>query len=197
MNKPLFKLIYEEYLDRNNKITGSWSVYVNYMGGDILLYNTFSEEWAKIALKRLKDNWDSYVSCFINDEDVPVMFERDDAIYKMEYVFPEQSCVVGLPIEGNTHYAEYCPQGQKFDYIHDTIFFYKQGTCLVKANQLFMDGQLLLNCTQLKQVCDSIGQNFNALDYDANKLIQYIKNTYSNVKCYVCGGYSSYNIGGE
>lgn len=197
MNKPLFKLIYEEYLDRNNKITGSWSVYVNYMGEDILLYNTFSEEWAKIALKRLKDNWDSYVSCFINDEDVPVMFERDDAIYKMEYVFPEQSCVVGLPIEGNIHYAEYCPQGQKFDYIHDTIFFYKQGTCLVKANQLFMDGQLLLNCTQLKQVCDSIGQNFNALDYDANKLIQYIKNTYSNVKCYVCGGYSSYNIGGE
>lgn len=197
MNKPLFKLIYEEYLDRNNKITGSWSVYVNYMGGDILLYNTFSEEWAKIALKRLKDNWDSYVSCFINDEDVPVMFERDDAIYKMEYVFPEQSCVVGLPIEGNIHYAEYCPQGQKFDYIQDIIFFYKQGTCLVKGNQLFMDGQLLLNCTQLKQVCDSIGQNFNALDYDANKLIQYIKNTYSNVKCYVCGGYSSYNIGGE
>lgn len=197
MNKPLFKLIYEEYLDRKNKITGSWSVYVSYMGGDILLYNTFSEEWAKIALKRLKDNWDSYVSCFINDEDVPVMFERDDAIYKMEYVFPEQSCVVGLPIEGNIHYAEYCPQGQKFDYIQDIIFFYKQGTCLVKANQLFMDGQLLLNCTQLKQVCDNIGQNFNALDYDANKLIQYIKNTYSNVKCYVCGGYSSYNIGGE
>lgn len=197
MNKPLFKLIYEEYLDRNNKITGSWSVYVNYMGGDILLYNTFSEEWAKIALKRLKDNWDSYVSCFINDEDVPVMFERDDAIYKMEYVFPEQSCVVGLPIEGNIHYAEYCPQGQKFDYIHDTIFFYKQGTCLVKGNQLFMDGQLLLNCTQLKQVCDNIGQNFSALDYDADKLIQYIKNTYSGAKCYVCGGYSSYNIGGE
>ena len=197
MNKPLFKLVYEEYIDRHNEITGSWSVYVNYMNEDILLYNTFSENWAKIALKRLKDNWDSYISCFINDEDVPVMFERDDAIYKLDYVFPEQSCVVGSQIKGNKHYAIYCPEGQKFDYIHDTVFFYKKGECLIKNNQLFLNGELLLNSQELKNVCDNIGQDFNSLDYNADKLIQYIIKTYPQANAYICNGYCSYNIGKE
>lgn len=198
MSNTLFKLVYDEVLDRDNKITGSWSVYLKLLNDnnvDILLYNTFSENWAKIALQRLKDFYEPYLYSFITGTNLPVMFERDDAIYKLEYVFPEQGCVVGSQIEGNNRYVSFSPQEEKYDYIQDLIFFYTEGVCLVKDNQMFLDGKLLLNSKQLKDVCDSIGQDFNSLDYNADKLIQYIIKTYPQVNTYICNGYCSFNIG--
>lgn len=199
----LYTLKYNEYLDKRNQVSNNWSLYVKVLEDNkvkydgVLLYQSFSENWIKIALEKYKNYLSIYLYSFITENNLPTMFEVNDQVFKLEYVFPEQSCVVGLPIKGNSQYLEINPDGEKYDYVQSFVTFYDKGICLVKGNQLFLDGELLLNCTQLKQVCDSIGQNFNALDYDANKLIQYIKNTYSNVKCYVCGGYSSYNIGGE
>lgn len=199
----LYTLKYNEYLDKRNQVSNNWSLYVKVLEDNkvkydgVLLYQSFSENWIKIALEKYKNYLSIYLYSFITENNLPTMFEVNGQVFKLEYVFPEQSCVVGLPIKGNSQYLEINPDGEKYDYVQSFVTFYDKGICLVKGNQLFLDGELLLNCTQLKQVCDSIGQNFNALDYDANKLIQYIKNTYSNVKCYVCGGYSSYNIGGE
>lgn len=199
----LYTLKYNEYLDKRNQVSNNWSLYVKVLEDNkvkydgVLLYQSFSENWIKIALEKYKNYLSIYLYSFITENNLPTMFEVNEQVFKLEYVFPEQSCVVGLPIKGNSQYLEINPDGEKYDYVQSFVTFYDKGICLVKGNQLFLDGELLLNCTQLKQVCDSIGQNFNALDYDANKLIQYIKNTYSNVKCYVCGGYSSYNIGGE
>lgn len=194
MEKNLFKLVYNENLDSDNKVYGSWSVYLKLGTENVLLYNTFSEEWAKLAMKRLKDIYDTYIYSFITGTNVPTMFERDDAIYKLEYIFPEQSCVVGSQIPGNKFYSTYEVEPQKYDYIQDIIFFYNKGECLVKNNQLFLNGDLLLNNKELKQVCDKIGQDFNSLDNYNDKLIHYLSTTYPEAKTYTCNGYHCFNI---
>lgn len=159
------------------------------------LYKTYSSAWAEIALKKLQDIFDLYVMNFIVDEDnLPPMFEIHDQIYKTVYVFPQQSCIVGENIAGNSRYGEFSVDGLKFDYVKDTIFFYEYGTALIKCNQLFIDGKLVLNSKELKYKCDEIGQDFNKLDLYPEKIIQYIVQIAPYVSTYICNTYAAYNI---
>ena len=195
--KSLFKLCYEEFL-YNNEITSSWNVYLKINDKhDYLLYSTPSENWAKIALSRLRELYDMYILNFIMEKDLPTMFEINNQIYKLEYVLPGQSCVIGSNIPGNQRYGEFSIEPEKFDYIHDFIFFYNKGQCVVKSNQVFLDGELLYNSNELYKLCGTIQQDFKKLDSDPNKLIDYLKIKFPNITSYSCNGYCSFFVKGE
>ena len=133
----------------------------------------------------------------VDEDDIPPMFEIHDQVYKSLYVFPDQSCIVGETITGNERYGEFSVEALKFDYVKDTVFFYERGTALIKSNQLFIDGQLICNSKQLKNLCDEIGQDFNKLDLYPEKIIKYIQNNYSGVREYLCGSYGAYGLDKE
>ena len=185
---PLYKLVQEEIPDRRGGYSINYTIYVT-LGKDLdwyELYNTFSRPWAEIALQRLKDIFEIYILDWILNKNEPVMFEVNDQIYKTEYVFPDQSCICGSTIVGNQRYGEFSVDAIKFDYIHDIIFFYYEGDCLLKCNQLFLNGSLLLNSQQLDDVCKSIGQDKTMLDCSPYKLLKYISNTYPDAKTFKC-----------
>ena len=193
---PLFRWEAEEVPSRNDKST-IYRIYVKIAEPMdwILLYTTFSSAWCEIAVKKLKDIFDLYIMHFIVEDDKDTyfpMFEVNDQIYKTQFTFPEQSCICGEQIKGNQRYAEFSIDYEKFDYIQETVFFYDKGTCLVKSNQLFLDGELLFNSTDLKKLCDEIGQNWSYLDSSPDKLINYLKENYrERANRYICNGYSS------
>lgn len=193
---PLFRWEAEEIPSRSGKST-VYRVYVKiaeHMNW-IMLYTTFSSAWCEIAVKKLKDIFDLYIIHFIVEDDKDTyfpMFEVNDQIYKTQFTFPEQSCICGEQIEGNQRYAEFSIDYEKFDYIQETVFFYDKGTVLVKGNQLFLDGELLFNSTELKKLCDEIGQSWSYLDSNPDKLIDYLKENYREKACrYICNGYSA------
>lgn len=194
---PLFKVEYEELVGRNESKSSVYRIYVKIAEpmNWFCLYVTSSSAWAEISLKKLKDIFDLYVIHFLVEDDTDTyfpMFEVNGQIYKTVYTFPEQSCICGQQIAGNQRYAEFSVDYEKFDYIMETVFFYDKGTCLVKGNQLFIDGELIYNSKQLAEVCDNIGLEMYKLDSNPDKLINYLKEKYDNIKRYECNGYSSY-----
>lgn len=192
---PLWKLAYEEIESRGEAL-GTYNVCVQLdkYTDWIELYSTFSELWAKIALKRLQDIFDIHIFKWLTSEDNnPTMIEVNDQVYKATYVFPYQSCICGKQIDGNQRYGEYIIDDIKFDYVRELIFFYYSGTVLVKSNQVFLDGELLLNSHNLNVLCEDIGQDMRLLDSDPSRLIKYLKENYT-VREYVCNGYSAYNL---
>lgn len=193
---PLWKVVFEQIPIHNSK-TASYSIYVKLdeQTNWLKLYETVSEPWSKIALIKLQELFDVYICKWIKDIDsVPTMFELNNQIYKTTYVIPSQSCICGEHILGNTHYGQLDEYDQKFDYIQSIIFFYNKGECLVKGNQLFLDGELLLNSEQLDEVCEAIGQEKLYLDSSLDKLINYISQHYPSATSYTCNGYSNYDI---
>ena len=193
---PLYKVEYEQ-IPKGNSKSDVYRLFVKIAEpmNWTLLYVTCSSAWAEIALKRIQDIFDTQIIHFLVDDDEHFsMFEVHDQIYKLEYAFPEQSCVCGSQIAGNQRYGEFSVDYEKFDYIHEYVFFYEKGTALVKGNQLFIDGNLIFNSKDLKTKCDEIGQEFNKLDLYPEKLIQCIKKEYPDVHEYVCDTYSSHNI---
>lgn len=193
---PLFKVEYEEIVGRDNSKSSVYRIYakISEPMNWFLLYTTHTLGWAQVSLNRLKELFDIWIIKFITEDDLPTMFEVNGEIYKTQYVFPDQSCICGEQIAGNHRYAEFAIDYLKFDYVRELIFFYSKGTCLVKCNQLFLDGELLLNSKQLDSVCKEIGQDKSLLDSSPDKLLTYIINKYENVKTYICEGYTSYNL---
>lgn len=193
---PLFKWEAEEVKSRDSKsIVYSVFVKVAEPVNWTLLYTTFSSAWCEIAVKKLKDIFELYVIHFFMEDDADTyfpMFEVNNQIYKTQFVFPKQSCICGEQIEGNSRYAEFSTDYEKFDYVVETVFFYDKGTALVKGNQLFLDGKLLADSTHLLELCNSIGQEMYKLDSSPDKLIEYLKENYKNIKHYICNGYSSH-----
>lgn len=193
---PLWKVDYEQVPNGENK-NDIYRVLVKIAKNTnwFELYKTYSSVWAEIALKKLQDIFDLYVIDFIVDEDnIPPMFEIHDQIYKTKYVFSDQSCIVGETIAGNQRYGEFSVDALKFDYVRDLVFFYEKGTALVKSNQLFIDGELICDSAQLKELCDEIGQDFNKLDLYPEPIIKYLKLNYSNVSEYICDTYTAHRI---
>ena len=193
---PLWKLAYEE-IESRGEVVGTYNIYVKIdkYSEWVELYNTFSEPWAKIALKRLQEIFDIHIyKWLLSEDDNPKMFEVNDQVYKTTYVFPYQSCICGKQIEGNHRYGEFRVDDIKFDYVRDLIFFYENGTVLVKSNQVFLDGELIMTSKLLSDVCSMIGQNVDLLDSNPDKLIKYIKDRYDNVNEYICEGYSAHNL---
>lgn len=191
---PLFKVEYEEVPSKYGGKSGVYRIYVKIAEpvNWVLLYVTHTLGWAQIALSRLKEIFDTWVVKFIVEDELPSMFEVNGEVYKTQYVFPEQSCICGEQIAGNKRYAEFAVDYLKFDYVVDTVFFYDKGTCLVKANQLFIDGELIADSTQLNDICNSIGQEMYKLDSDPEKMIKYIQANFKNVNRYDCNGYTSF-----
>ena len=136
MNKPTFKLSCVEKYDYSRKHYNScWDiqVFLEETARWIRLYSSFSEYKARLAYEKIKDKYDLYIEDFLRLEGYlpmkdelytrsPIMFELHNQIYKIEYIFPEQSCVVGLQIPGNKRYVQAEPDGSKYDYIEDDIF---------------------------------------------------------------------------
>lgn len=197
---PLYKVEYEEIPSRNGK-SDVYRIYVKIAAQTewLLLYVTHKLAWAQISLDKLKTIFDTQIIHFIiNGIDDYPMFEIHDQIYKTQYVFPEQSCVCGGQIARNHYYGEYSVDYEKFDYVRDFVFFYKKGTCLVKNNQLFLDGELLANSSELAALCEDIDQPLCQLDSSPDKLIDYLKNKYTDrVTSYECNGYSAFFNRGE
>lgn len=191
---PLFKVEYEEVAGRNDSKSSVYRIYVKIAEpmNWVLLYVTHTLGWAQISLSRLKEIFDTWVVKFIIEDELPPMFEVNGEVYKTQFVFPEQSCICGEQIPGNKRYSEFAVDYLKFDYVADTVFFYDKGTCLVKANQLFIDGVLEYNSTELKEVCDMIGQDWSYLDSSPDKLIQYIREKNKDIRRYECNGYTAY-----
>lgn len=191
---PLFKVEYEEVAGRNDSKSSVYRIYVKIAGpmNWVLLYVTHTLGWAQISLSRLKEIFDTWVVKFIIEDELPPMFEVNGEVYKTQFVFPEQSCICGEQIPGNKRYSEFAVDYLKFDYVVDTVFFYDKGTCLVKANQLFIDGVLEYNSTELKELCDMIGQDWSYLDSSPDKLIQYIREKNKDIRRYECNGYTAY-----
>jgi hypothetical protein len=208
LNKPTFKLSCVEKYDYNRKHYNScWDiqVFLEETARWIRLYSSFSEYKARLAYEKIKDKYDLYIEDFLRLEGYlpmkdelytrsPIMFELHNQIYKIEYIFPEQSCVVGLQIPGNKRYVQAEPDGSKYDYIEDDIFFYNLGTILVKDNQVFLNGELILSSKKLKKVCDSIDQPIDGLDYNNDKFLEYIRKTYPDADSYICNGYCCFNL---
>lgn len=196
---PLWKVEYEQ-LPKGNGKTEVFRVLVKIAPtiDYICLYTTYSSAWAEIALKKLQEIFDTQIiHLMVDEEDYYPMFEVHDQIFKTKYVFPEQSAVCGEMIPGNQRYGEFSVDAEKFDYIIDLVFFYKKGTCLIKSNQLFIDGDLIYDSNQLKAVCDSVGQDMYYLDSQPDKLLKHLLEKYPNIHQFTCGWYSAYNLGGE
>ena len=191
---PLFKVEYEEVPNRSAGKSVVYRIYVKIAEpmNWVLLYVTHTLGWAQVALSRLEEIFDTWVVKFIIEDELPPMFEVNGEIYKTQYVFPEQSCMCGEQIAGNQRYAEFSADYEKFDYVRDIIFFYDKGTCLVKGNQLFIDGVLEYNSMELKELCDMIGQNWSYLDSSPDKLIDYLKDKNRDLRRYECNGYTIY-----
>lgn len=197
--RPMFKVIYDEFIGAHGNVKGIYNLYVHSpkSANNIKLYESFSENYIKIALNKVKDYWDVYLKFWLDNENLPTMIECNDQIYKVECMCLSQCCIVGSQIPGNRLYGEYSPEAKKMDFVRDIVFTYEKGTALVKSNQLFMDGELLCDSQQLKELCDTIGQDFNKLDLYPDKLMDYLKSTYPyRFNSYTCNGYSSYNIKG-
>ena len=192
---PLWRMTYEEIPCHDRKIS-SYIISAKFSENTFWynLYETTVEPLAKLALSRLKEIFCDRIQKWIAG-DIPAMFEVNDQVYKTTYVFPNHSCICGDFISGNVHYGEIDEEPVKYDYITNIIFFYENGDCLVKGNQLFLDGELCLNTEQLKDVCSKIGQPMWGLDSNPTKLISYIKEKYPNAKRYICKGYEA-EIGG-
>lgn len=153
-----------------------------------VLYKPNSLLDAQFYIKRLKNLYDPYIKKFL-DQQEPIMFEYADQIYKCTYVFPEQSCICGTEILGNTAYGEYHPDGIKVDYLRNTVFFYDKDNCIVKGNKVFLNGELILTSKELVELCDKIGQQFNQLDTYPDKLVKWLKHMYPSLLSYECNGY--------
>lgn len=197
--RPMFKVVYDEFIGGHGDVKGIYNLYVHSSQSeeDILLYESFSENYIKIALNKVKDYWDVYLKFWLNNERLPVMIECNDQVYKVEYMCLRQCCIVGSQIPRNRLYGEFKPEPEKIDFIRDIVFTYPYGTALVKSNQLFLNGELLCNSEELKILCDDLGQEFNKLDLYPERLMNYLKQQYGdNFLGYVCEGYSSYNIKG-
>ena len=193
---PLFKWEAEEVPSKTSKSI-VYRIYVKIAEPMewVCVYTTFSNAWCELAVNKLKDIFDLYIVHMFLEDDADTyfpMFEVNNQVYKTQFVFPEQSCICGEQIAGNQRYAEFNVDYEKFDYIVDTVFFYDKGTCLVKGNQLFLDGKLLANSTQLADMCKNIGQEFNRLDTDPQKMIKYLQENYKNVNKFICNGYTSF-----
>lgn len=158
-----------------------------------VLYKPNSLLDAQFYIKRLKDLYDMDIKKFLVGQE-PSMFVYADQVYKCTYVFPEQSCICGNEIPGNTAYGEYNPGGLKIDYLQSHVFFYYENECLVKGNKVFLNGELILNPKELSELCEKIGQQFNQLDTHPEKLIKWLNDNYSNINSYECNGYCCLNI---
>lgn len=193
---PLFKVEYEEVVCKNDNKSVVYKIYVKIAEpmNWVILYTTHTLGWAQVALDRLKEIFDTWIVKFIIEDELPPMFEINDEIYKTQYIFPQQSCICGEQIAGNHRYAEYAVDYLKFDYVRSIVFFYDKGTCLVKCNQLFIDGNLILNSQQLDEVCKEIHQDKSLLNSSPDKLLKYIANNYTNVDIYVCDGYTNHTV---
>ena len=186
--KPSYRFIVDDTYDRNGKPRTTYSIYGKFEqpGDYILLYNSFKLSWAMLAYDRIKDIGDIYIYNMMKEELFYPMFEYEGQMYRTEYVFIEQSCIVGSQIPDNQRYAEFCPEAQKFEYATSHVVFHNKGECVVKGNQLFMNGNLLLNSRQLRDVCGKYKQNMSYLDSSPDGLLQYIKETYPEATEYDC-----------
>lgn len=196
MNKiyPLWKLIYQESLYGVNKVdeyiikckldeNSSW----------IKLYTTYNLPKAQLALIKLKEIFTPYIESFLQNN-TPIMFSVNNQMFKTIMMLPFQSSVCGEYIDNNVAYGDRDEEVVKYDYIEDNICFYNEDEAVVFGNQLFINGNLILNHEKLKNICNNINQDLNYLDYDSENLIRYIKNTYPYVKSYTCKGYSNLDI---
>lgn len=196
---PLWKVEYEEQL-YHDVLSKEYTIYVkpHSMVPPIKLYMTNSLPKIQVALERLKDMYDILIERVLVDMDnQPAMFEVHNQIYATTGIVISQSCICGEIIEGNKCYGAIEEDYDlKFDYTQDYIFFYKKGECLVKGNQVFLDGLLILNENQLFSLCDEIGQNIDQLETQPYKLLKWLATNYSNAKTYICGGSTYFDVGG-
>ena len=196
---PLWKVVYEEVL-YHDVPSKEYSIFVipHPQVSPIKLYMTTSLPKAQIALERLKEIYSLIVEKIIKSEhNEPAMFEVHNQIYKTNFVLLGQSCICGKIIEGNKCYGEIEEEYDlKFDYVHDFVFFYAYGDCLLKGNQLFLNGELILNEQQLLEVCEEIGQDRNKLDIEPYKMLKWLAINHPSAETYMCGGYTYFDVGG-
>lgn len=194
--RPLFKFEEEEYINkRDGTICTTYTIWVKFYPDDMYIevYNTSSRVQAQLAYEHLKSIADVYLyKLYSKEEDAYTMFEYADQIYKTTFVCFNQSCICGEDISGNQRYGEFSPDGVKHDYALNIIFFYPKNHCLIKSNQVFMNGELLLNSKELDEVCKKIGQNKSQLDTNPDKFVEYIQQNYPEVQSYECNWYTRY-----
>lgn len=194
---PLWRIIQEEIprADKTKFTSYTIEVKIDDRANWLELYSTVSKLHAEIAQKRLSDIFDVSIYKWLEASyNIPVMFEICDQIYRTTNVLIGQSCICGETIEGNHRYGEFFIGSNKFSYIDNIIFFYEKGHCLVKCNQVFLDGNLLYTSKQLADLCKEIEQEFNKLDLYPEKLIKFLKKEHPEMISYTCNGYSRWNI---
>lgn len=195
-NYPFWKVVYEEALRGSVKFM-EYRIYCKPREdvGYVQVYETDSLPKAQLALNRLKEIYLPTIRNFLLLENEPIMFEVEDQMYELDMILPAQGCVVGKYIKGNVIYGEIQEEGYaKFDYVNSYIQFYYKGDAVVKGTQLYLNGELLCNFVELENICHAIDQDYNNLDYGADKLIAYIANQYPEAKTYTCRGYTNFNI---
>jgi hypothetical protein len=196
---PLWKVEYEEKL-YHDVLSKEYSIFVkpHSQVSHMRLYITSSLPKAMLALERLKEIYPTIVEKVIKSEDnQPAMFEVHNQIYKTTFVLLGQSCICGEIIEGNKHYGAIEDNYDlKFDYTQDFVFFYDYGDCLVHSNQLFLNGELILNEEQLCKICAELGQDIEHLETEPHKLLRWLAINYPDAKTYICGGSTYYDVGG-
>lgn len=188
---PLWKVDMEDQLINGNIYT-LYKVYAKCYHDDIwnILYTTYNKNWCGLALEKLKEMFDVYIYKWLDNEyDIPSMFEIDDQIYKTKYIFPDKSHICGNQIDGNTYYGKVIDETLVFDYIQSNVIFYNKNTCLVKNNQVFVDGNLIYNEEQLSVICNTIHQDINSLNSDAYKFIEYINKLF-DINEYICDDFT-------
>lgn len=193
---PTWGLRYEEGKNSHGSDYCYWEVVYFYNNSWVVVYTTNSYEKAQCALNKCQDCLDETVIIPSVKGLSPVMFEYAGQIFKVDCINIAYGIVNGLYINGNNFYGNTSIHEAElsFDYIEESIKFYNFGDALVQNGQLFLNGDLILNQEMLKNVCNEIHQDMDKLNTNAHNLIEYIFNTFDNVKAYICDDYYKLNL---
>lgn len=188
---PKWKIEYEEqYHKPDYKVLG-YSIYVkcdiNYKW--VKLYTTYDYNECMLALNKLKYTlYDLLIKPYILNNQLPVMVEINDQIYKVIDISINHSCIIVEQIKNNINYGKYEQDFISYDYIESFILPFKQDELLVHNNQIFLNGELLYNRNETIDLCNQIGQDVDLLAYNNKPIVTYLFNLHKNIKCYICEG---------
>ena len=99
-----------------------------------------------------------------------VMFEVHNQMFRLEYVFMDQLCVVGIPIEPEKY--DTIDGSLKISFFDNIIFSYELNTVVLHAGQLYMNGKLLYHWRDLSEALHRTGYRFEDFDTELLNFVQ-------------------------
>lgn len=138
---------------------------------------------ASLRLQHIKESYSHWKSCFVTGD--PVMFSYENQMFRLKYVWFNEFCIYGEPIEPDKYYCE--DGGIKIDFSVDNafVFTYSRDEMVYDSGQVYMNGELLLSRKDLRELQRTKGIEVHWWDNFWNlKLLDYIKKHWPQAKRY-------------